>query len=524
MVNLLIVDDETVICESMKLKIGAIGNPSIREVFIAHSGADALAILNTTEIHIVITDIKMPGMSGIELMKAVGKKDPPTKWIVLSGYDDYSYVREAFMLGAMDYLLKPATSEELKEKIKHALDKIIEEQALLANGQMALIKQECEILKAHVTGEMAGNEPDERQHDIIRNILRHQYVCLAIVDFEMEDEVAIYSQRVRLEQIWTREFDLLKGRDNLLLYSFWIENGQLAFVCNFDEPVFPRALHDIFEHYLSVAGQASDAYAMMAISQVFDDKSRLNAQFRRVVTALKYRLLCPPYSIIHTEMVEREKAAKPILNTAQVHSISGEDMMENIKQISHLISDLLTSDKLAGHSIDDIEQLYHQISGRLRHMHESLLHTNEGIAYKDVSDFKSIQSMKAYLFEQIFHIKKMAMSHSNRDRTIGEIARNYIRENMQKEIDMSVVSNMVSVNYTYFSELFKKQTGLTFRGYIAKVRMEEAKRLLSDPTWKIKEIAARVGYDNPKHFTRAFVNYYGVSPTDLRHERAAGEE
>lgn len=106
------------------------------------------------------------------------------------------------------------------------------------------------------------------------------------------------------------------------------------------------------------------------------------------------------------------------------------------------------------------------------------------------------------------------------EKTIIGLAKKYVKENYSKDIDMAVVSNLLSMNYFYFSKLFKEETGMNFSGYMIKVRMEEARKLLDDPTHKIYEISSRVGYDNPKNFTRVFRSFYGMSPEHYRKKQA----
>ena len=104
------------------------------------------------------------------------------------------------------------------------------------------------------------------------------------------------------------------------------------------------------------------------------------------------------------------------------------------------------------------------------------------------------------------------------DRTIIGIAKKYVRQNYKKNIDMAVVTNIVSMNYSYFSKLFKAQTGMTFSEYVTSVRMEEAKKMLDNPVNKIYEISESVGYENSKYFSKVFKVYFGLSPEQYRNK------
>ena len=516
--NILIVDDEKLICESMKLKIEAIQSPEINEIYTAYSGLEALQFMEIHETDIVFTDIKMPKLTGIELLKVIHERYPQIKCIVLSGYDDYAYVREAFKLGALDYILKPASIEDLKEKLDIAINQIYEEQKQRESGQANLLQRETHIIKSHLLGLFLGSESVNSESQELEDILSHHKVVIAVLDIETEDEMSAYTQRRKLELLWNKEALKLKHEKDLMIYSFWIDDGRFIILYNFNDDAMYNKMYELFQAYLRLLKQNICTYAIMALSQVIEQKDELNHYYNQVLISLKYRLLYHPFSIISHELIDVKKMPKPILNKEQILMISSEDILENIKHALNLINSVFTHESLNDQSIESIEKAYDLINSRLRQMKEVLLYSQEGIINKELYDFKSIQSLKAYLMEQIFLIKKLAVYDSNRERTIGEIAKTYIKENYQKEIDMSVVANMVSVSYTYFSELFKKQTGMNFRKYIMKIRMEEAKKLLSDPTNKINEVAVSIGYENPKHFTRAFTNYYGMSPTDYKNE------
>jgi two-component system, response regulator YesN len=108
------------------------------------------------------------------------------------------------------------------------------------------------------------------------------------------------------------------------------------------------------------------------------------------------------------------------------------------------------------------------------------------------------------------------------ERTVIDVARRYIQENLGNPIDLTVVSNEVSMSYSYFSKLFKNETGTCFSRYLLSARMEHAMKLLEDPVQRINEVASSVGYASPRLFARAFKSYAGIPPRDFRRRRAAG--
>ena len=119
--NILIVDDEYYICEGLHKKLVQLNHPCIGEILTCLSGEEAISVCKTYKPHIIFTDIKMSGINGIELIHALRETLHPVQFIVLSGYDDFEYVRGAFQNGAIDYLLKPVLNDDLTRVVAAAL-------------------------------------------------------------------------------------------------------------------------------------------------------------------------------------------------------------------------------------------------------------------------------------------------------------------------------------------------------------------------------------------------------------------
>ncbi|HHX68789.1 MAG TPA: response regulator, partial [Gallicola sp.] len=117
MYNILIVDDEEIICSSLKARLEKILGNGFNSIHEAYNGIDAIKLAEKTNLDIVITDIKMPKMDGIELIREMKRRNLSRNFLVISGYDDYEYVREAFRSGIVDYLLKPVSIRDLEEKL-----------------------------------------------------------------------------------------------------------------------------------------------------------------------------------------------------------------------------------------------------------------------------------------------------------------------------------------------------------------------------------------------------------------------
>lgn len=510
MLNILVVDDEKLLCESLKLKIQAIGNVAIDQIYSTTSGEEALDILTQCKVDMMITDIKMPRMNGIALIKEVKERKYSTKFMVLSGYDDYTYVREAFSLGAIDYILKPASIEDLREKIELAIIKIKEDKLHEQNEQALKNQNRIYTLKnylSRLTQDITQEDED------LKKLLSYQKTGIIVIHFN--EEFYAYKQSQVIETLWG---EYAKGLVNKasVLYSFWIEEGRFVILYNFDEEGIQKRTIEQLESYLLALKGVMESHIAVSVSRTSEIHEELPVLYKESLEMLKYKILFPSCTVIPYDVRMRKRKSEPILSKSQLQLLAKEDSNDVIQHITEMIQEYFEYERVRDEPIESIEQLYDMMVNRLEHLKEMLLFSNEAKRKKEFDKFESITHLKVYLREALYEVKKLSLAQNQREKTVGEIATKYIKENYHKEIDMSVVANMVSMNYTYFSELFKKQTGMNFRGYIIKVKMEEAKKQLHNPLNKINDIAQHVGYDNPKHFTRAFKNYYGKSPSDYR--------
>ena len=135
---------------------------------------------------------------------------------------------------------------------------------------------------------------------------------------------------------------------------------------------------------------------------------------------------------------------------------------------------------------------------------------------KAFTAFHTLHDLRQYVKSYAYHAMQVRSESANMEGAVIADAKSYVHQHFNRDIQLAEVANRVSMNYSYFSTLFKERMGMTFTAYLIKVRMEEAQKLLKDPTLRIHEISEKVGYSNQFHFSRAFKNYFGMSPKEFR--------
>ena len=140
---------------------------------------------------------------------------------------------------------------------------------------------------------------------------------------------------------------------------------------------------------------------------------------------------------------------------------------------------------------------------------------------RSAESYDSLAELCCGLVEDASHVFDAV--RGPRRMSVGAIARKFISEHFAEPITMAEVANSVDLTYSYFSRVFHDEVGMSFSDYLMEVRMTEAARALLSPTARISDVAAAAGYDNPKHFTRAFRNYHGVAPIRYRQLRCSDD-
>jgi YesN/AraC family two-component response regulator len=294
-----------------------------------------------------------------------------------------------------------------------------------------------------------------------------------------------------------------------------INNGidNIIFVFNFEkESAFPEIQNFLNKVLLEINNKSSLA---ISLSECKANIESLGLLYGQAQQALPYRIIKDCNNILEYNMLN---GLKPEFSLGKKELANLEQIIQfqNIDKLIEFIDVHFNKESLSKQSIENVQRLYEIIIYKVKAFlpNEILIYNNEKTY--DFSSFKTLEEVKYHLKDYIFRVKQFMDKNQKSEKSVIDIAKKYIEENFSKEINMAEIANKVSMNYFYFSKLFKEETQMTFSAYLTALRMEEAKRLLMDPINKINDISIKVGYDNHFHFSRAFKNYTGISPKDYR--------
>lgn len=493
MTNVLIVDDEKIEREGLKYLLSR--EEGERNVFEASNGKQALQIIRSEDIQLVLTDIKMPHMDGLELSRRAKEENPALQIIIFSGYSDFTFAQEAIRYGVTEYILKPVNPEDFHKVIQKA-EKVIEQRKKKESRE---IKEKNFLQQYFLQNYLYSGKLEtlEKAKDMIDLEKWNGWHCGIL----LESDVAFFDTAEE-----TLEEEILNARQSLLLFQDVYCDYQL--VANHLYNFMKRKYRDSF---------------YLAVSRKFEGCE------------------CLPEILEQLEQQMEEKFYHP-----EKHVFSNEDDVLKLSvgevqdsQIMQMISEDITrkdTDQLRKH-FACLKEKYHdntqysamyikfvfsnviqelfqenQFSGerRLEHEIERLYNCRNIMEILEVTE-DNIKEYEAFL--------DRSMSSSR-----NEVAavKNYIYQHYEEDLNLEMLAEKVYLSSGYLSFIFKKETGMNLNRYIRVFRMEKAKEFLCSTNMKVAQVSERVGFANVSYFCRSFREYYGSSPESYR--KGTGED
>ncbi|OAS23559.1 response regulator transcription factor [Paenibacillus oryzisoli] len=517
MYTLLIIDDEELIGSGVKAKLERANVAGIRDIFVANGGPQGLAMAKTLQPNIIITDIRMPELDGIQLIKELSPLLTRTKFIMLSGYGDYPYVREAFKYGALDYLLKPASSDELGKQVQSAIASIEKDDV---NNQLfeKNLTDARTLLTARLPlvihgSNIALSSKDSDSQQSLEAYFMHPLFAVSMLSFGNVTFSEEHLDRVSncLERC-VRDAD---AEQHLRFLAFHDVLGCVSLVFNYTNLLAFETVQGLLSKAVILLRNGNPGMLSASLSQAgygLDDLSRL---YKQAHITMSERILREPCEVfVSLEPTSKTVAWLPAKKDMEEFKQAAETL--HVERIGLWVDRHLSDSLRTQMSLEQLKSIYDMVLAEIhRHVHERFLfeETERTSAF---NTFHTLGELRHYLKSYAADTKQLISEHANLGETVITVAESIVREHYSRDLQLAEVANRVSMNYSYFSKLFKERTGLTFTAYLTKFRMEEAQKLLKDPTLRINEISEKVGYGNLYHFSRAFKNYFGVSPKEHR--------
>ena len=508
MYRMLVVDDEKTERECVRFLIEQSGLPL--EVSEAGDGREALMQLKETDgADILFTDVQMPLMDGLELIREAEKLFPDMKILIFSSYADFEYARTALTLGVVNYILKPLIPEELEKSLEGLIGQLDEEAA----SRKLQDRQQSFVLQYALQLSISGNFDGSRAEPVVLKQLE-QFRCMVLVDFDgdfLENNSFIFYESLRCVMKLDMESLNLSPDQALLLLRTPVENPKewgMKLLSHIQETFQITCWLSISG---SLSGQVSLKDACAAVEQQME------------------RRFWEPQLHVFTGQ-EREDAQD-----------GGENGTDENRQLLQIKRALGNRDGAAlQEALDSLFAKYRSRQNQsqiyVKFIFSNLLTTLYPFLNEMDGEKKTLDAMISdlYLQPDISEIVRMVQELASRiiggfssgpsiRREILEVI-DYIGANYGKELSVERLASIVFLTPDYLSRLFKKSMGKSISQYIRQFRMEKARELLTGTNRKVIDIGEAVGYPNYSYFCQSFREYFGTSPERYRQERRLGDE
>ena len=466
MITIVIADDEKLIRAGIS-KILKDSSEVPLELLEARNGEEALKLCREERPDVLITDIRMPIMDGIELMKNASQLDPRPSIIVLSGYDDFVYAKEAIKSGAMAYILKPVDKKELVTSVREAIS---------SHRDIEQKKNEETLKNIIDEGRLSTEGPDI-------NKFPNGYYCVSVI-----------GNRCRKE-----------AEAALVGTEYYILENRKDYVCI----VIPKESRMLIDSSISlnemITGISSAGSSLAMLREI---------KKQSFCSALKYYFTDKKEIFCYTSAGTKKGPYTDKMYEQLVSRLDISSTEEILGQINNLFdfSSALEEDKPI-----ILEYIYTRICSdlllRFPDFSKDAYLQLKGIMIENIWQYKDLSEWISCVSDYLIYLSELMHKNTTSYPYIDE-ALEYIKKNYSKNINMSMVANHVSVNYTWFSEKFKEQTGQNFNDYLKKLRIDTACILLKKGCYRIYEVSAKTGFSDVKYFARTFKEMTGSAPSD----------
>jgi two-component system response regulator YesN len=517
MIDILLVDDEQSVLDGLKLLIPweELGIDNIR---CCKNGEEALKLIKESIPHILITDIRMPKMNGIELLHEIRQKGYPIKCIILSGYNDFEYVKKGIKYDVENYILKPVDRTELLQTINQIIHKIELEDE---QSHLISIKQDLAI-RNNILNRMIRNQINistfnERikvlDIDLINSSLQ---VAIINTNYELSTNPKINISII--DKVICQLLSKLLPQEHYVLFPNM--EGQLVVIFLVD---FIDNLHDI----LNTTAQKSHLAIHIATGTVIEHYRNLHESYKYAKKAADYFMINKNVKVIHYNDIKKmQHVNKSNLIKLNHRIIEDKIQSGNKEDLIKYIQDIYNDQELKKLSPDQIRMLaielfliYHRIINSLNgSIYNIDSFSNSIIDY--IHQTKSIDDLKKWTFDLINYGNSYIENLTNKQysKTIQSVI-NYINSHYYEEISLKTLSAKMSFSPSYLGKKFRKEVGCLFGEYVNSIKMKKAKQLLFETNLKVSKISEMLGIRNTNYFYALFKKYYNITPTEYRNQR-----
>ena len=532
MYSVLIVDDEPIIRRGIKNVI----DWKSRDMVVAgdaRNGREALEVFEKLNPDIVVTDINMPEIDGLELSEILLERNPKLKIIILTGYDDFEYAKKACSLGITEYILKPIEIDDLVNALEKAKKEIENENKIKSRleeferelqNNLPIIRENFLIC---LTTGMKPESIGKTNNDMLDIDTDGCFFQVVVVDIDSSNVSGEFRGK---EKVLTFALKTLCRSfvDELQIgWTFYNSYGQVTilFYTDKEKAYFEKSICKISEELQQQAVSEFNLTFSIGIGRAYKGLDMIKQSFEEAREALEHRFLLGENSIMFIGDIQNtfcEKKWKELFDVqkrilSRISEGREKEALLLLREFSQLVkmninlSPLWVKSKcneLAGNIYFLAIELGIDFDGKYNWLDSIHQEVYKSVSAENV--FSIMEKLVCVVIGKVLQIRNKKATK------LIEMSREFIEQNYEKDISISDIVENLYVTPNYFSHMFKKETGEGCVEYISRIRVEKAKKLLKETLHLNYQIAEMTGFKDANYFSLIFKKYVGVSPMEYR--------
>lgn len=510
MYRILVVDDEKIERKGIRFLLEQI--PEQFEISEAVNGKEALEWLKENEADILMTDVKMPFMNGIELLEHASELNPKMKKVIFSGYGEFEYARQAMRFGVAEYILKPVDPAEFKNAMSKVLKSLEGSRVEESRRKVSTTLFKEYVLNAILNGadiaELEKKAADCFSLDFLDSYRRMMLIELNTDFFGKADG----QEAVEMMRNSMNAFDYLNLNSQQSVLFFWGDQG--------DWKKIAGQINNIIEKKCR-AGVKS----YVAVSSKISGKDQITKRYQELELLMENRFY---------ELDSRIYMAENEAESADDVRLDDDTLIRQMKQdirTKDILSLREHCDRLFSNYSRNVgfSQVYvkFMFSSLLKLLYEAIPEKTDKELNREIERLyrtSELTGIREIIEDNIAILEQNVQKDAGSIHREVEAVKRYIYSHYGDELSIEMLAEQVYLAPSYLSTIFKKETGQNLSKFIKSCRMEKASQMLENTHEKIVQISEKVGYPNVSYFCQSFREYFGVSPQKYRDQGENCEE
>lgn len=531
MLKVLIADDERKVCQLIE-KLVDWRAMDMEVIAVESNGIDALERIREYKPEIAITDIRMPGYDGLELIRLGKEANPRMEFIIISGYRHFEYAQTAIQYGVSAYLLKPIKKEELVRELSkiHEQFRKKTEQLTYEEQVKLTMKSDEEMLRMSFMADLVYRKNKLLLRDSLEKINQEFHYrfqpgefCAYIIKLDGQ----ILNDTENLKFMADKISVMMEELFGACTYDYgtYMLGSFLYFILNYDPAGRMNVRKQVRALMDEIVVQSSILEGLtvtLAAGEAGSGTEVLEASLKNARLLIEERLVAGTgrflEGVMDTTGAFTESSLFTQFNRQMSQALESLDVSVVRDTMVALKDSMLSERTITGHEIL-------QMTKEVCNLYLFFMKNNKIPIREDFIEDYNVGADNCASAAQLFDylIAKITESYENaaerkkqEDNRPIRLAKQYIQKHYEEPLTLEELSAVVGLSPTYLSTVFKKDTGMTFLEYLSKVRMDMAKKLLKETNDTVAAVCRQVGYSDVRHFTKTFTKYSGLKPNEYR--------